>query len=261
MSVVGEMIGNACKTSRNIVLVIFLVISLLWNATTLSLGVISTVISAAYEAVTGVMTVGAQLASQKDKVAEVSGELSAVKVTAKGHLLALTKEKAANTALKSEAMAAAQVISRLEDTALALAKERAALQAELALLRTGKKVIVDGVEMTVEHAVLQATKRVKTRTVQLAVADLSATVGQAIPWIGVSVVVASTAYGLKSACDTMRDMRGIEVAFNPSSVDDADVERVCGLRVPSEAEIWVIIKDIPGDVWDRLSEIPWPSWP
>ena len=288
MSVVGQMIGNAYKTSRNIVLVILLVISLLWNATTLSLGVLSTVISAAYEAVTGVKTVGAQLVSKKAEVAAVRGELSAAKLaasraegTAIGRGLTLAREKAANTELRSEAKAAAQLASRLEGraigTALVLERERvakAALQTELASLRTGRKVIVDGVEMTAEQAVLQATKRVRTRTAKLAVTDLSATFGQAIPWIGVSVVVAATAYDLKSACDTMRDMRGIEVAFNPSSLDDADVERVCGLRVPSEEEIWEGIKASPGMAWDAaksvlaslppmpdMPEFTWPSWP
>jgi hypothetical protein len=288
MSVVGEMIGNAYKTIRNIVLVILLVISLLWNATTLSLGVISTVISAAYEAVTGVRTVGAQLASKKAEVATIRAELSAAKKaasraegTAIGRGLTVAKEKAANTALRSEAKAAAQLASRLEGkaigTALALEKEKvakAALQTELASLRAGKKVIIDGVEMTAEQAVLQATKRVRTRTAKLAVTDLSATFGQAIPWIGVSVVVAATAYDLKSACDTMRDMRGIEIAFNPFSVDDADVERVCGLKVPSEQEIWEGIKASPGMAWHAaksvlgslppmpaMPEFTWPSWP
>lgn len=288
MSVVVDMISNAYKTSRNIILVILLVFSLLWNATTLSLGVISTVISAAYEAVTGVKTIGAQLSSKTVEVISVRGELAAAKKaasraegTAIGRGLTLANEKAANAALRSEAKAAAQLASRLEGkaigTALALEKEKLAkmvLQTELTTLRAGKKIIVEGIEITAEQAVLQASKRVRIRTAKLAGTNLSAAFGQAIPWIGVYVVVAATTYELKSACETMQDMRGIEVAFNPSSLGDADVEHICGLRVPSEEEIWESIKASPDLAWaaaeSALGSLPpmpampkftLPSWP
>jgi len=247
------MIGNAYKTSRNIVFVLLLAVSLLWNVTTLSLGLISTAIAAAFEVVTGIKSVSAQLLTQKDEAAALRLEVSAAK----------------RSASKWEGKAVG--------TALALEKEKlakAALQTELASVRAAKRVIVDGVEMTVDEAVIRATKRVRTRTAKLAATNLSATFGQAIPWIGVSVVIAATAYELKSACDTMRDMRAIEVALKSSAQDASDVDRVCGLRVPSEEEVWQKIKASPGLAWDgaksvldslpsmpSMPEFGWPSLP
>ena len=72
----------------------------------------------------------------------------------------------------------------------------------------------------------------------------------------------------------MRDMRAIDLAVNPQAEDDPDIERVCGMAVPTEEEIWAAIKASPGAAWeaakvvlDRLPSMPampefgWPSLP
>jgi hypothetical protein len=114
------------------------------------------------------------------------------------------------------------------------------------------------------------SSRVETRTAKLAATDLSATFGQAIPWIGIGVIVGATAYDLKTSCDTMRDMRALEVAFNPEAASDPSVEEVCGLKVPTKEEVWEKIKASPGDAWNSagavldglpdMTSFEWPSF-
>lgn len=122
-----------------------------------------------------------------------------------------------------------------------------ALKAELAELRVGKKALGDAVSAT--------TRRVSTRTVKLATADLSATVGQAIPWIGIAVVVAATAYDLDMSCETMKDMKALDLAMNPSADEGADVDTVCGMVVPTKEEVWEAVKASPGAAWDAAASV------
>lgn len=288
MSLVIRMIGNAWKTSKNIALAVLLVVSLFWNATTVSLGGLSTVIAAVFETITGAKTVASQLLTKKEEAAALRVELAVAKKaaskaegTAIGRGLVIAQEKAANQVLKAEIKTAAQRASKFEGKSLGLAlvveqekKAKAALRAELAALRVGRKVMVDGAELSLDDAVLKAATRVKGRMAKLATTDLSATFGQALPWIGASVVVAATAYDLNASCETMKDMHFIEVALNPLPDDTEEIDRVCGLRVPTEKEIWDAIKASPGAAWDgaksvltSLSTLPdmpefdWPSLP
>ena len=152
--------------------------------------------------------------------------------------------------------------------------EKVVAKAELAELRAAKRVMFEGVEMTVPDAVTRTTSRIRARTAKLAATDLSATFGQSIPWIGVGVVVVATAFDLKMACETMRDMRTIDLAVNPQAADDPDIDRVCGMRVPTEEVIWAAIKASPGAAWEaakgaldglppmpEMPEFGWPSLP
>ena len=234
------------RTLLKLSIVVVFLLSMTLNIATFSVGAFATAISATVAAVTGVKTVAARFLAKSDEATKLSNEL---KVSRK---------------------AAAQQSARLEKELA----EKAAIKAEVAELRAAKRVVYEGVEMTVPEAVTRTTSRIRARTAKLAATDLSATFGQSIPWIGVGVVVVATAYDLKMACETMRDMRAIDLTVNPQAEDDPDIERVCGMRVPTEEEIWTAIKSSPGAIWDaakgaldglpRMPEMPefdWPSLP
>ena len=53
----------------------------------------------------------------------------------------------------------------------------------------------------------------------------------------------------------MKDMRDIEVAVNPGAAVDPDVDRVCGMKVPTEDEIWAAIKASPEIVWQAAVDL------
>jgi hypothetical protein len=160
------------------------------------------------------------------------------------------------------------------ETALKKAEGEIVRLTGLAKPMVPKKVMLEGAEVTVSEAVAKVSNRVKARTAKVASADIGATFGQSIPWIGVAVVVAATGYDLKTSCDTMKDMHALEVAFDPDLANDPSVDEVCGLKVPTKEEIWDTVKASPGKAWDAavqaLGDLPglppapsidWPSMP
>ncbi len=234
MGLIASMIGNAWRTTRTILLVIGLLISLAVNVASFTVNAVSTAISTVVEGVTGVKTL-------VSSINQSQADLTTAGLSAKK----LEKELAEKTA-KLEAEKVARIAAEAE---------KMALKTELTGLRAGKKVMIDGAEKTVEEAVALTTSRVRNRTVKLAAADLSATAGQAIPWIGVGVVVAATAYDLDMSCQTMKDMKALEQALDPTAVDDGDVSQVCGMKVPTADEVWEAVKASPGQAWNAAASV------
>lgn len=241
MRVVVEMVGNAFRTVRRILIGLVVLVWVLWTATTVSLGVVSTVISSAFEAVTGIPTVSTQLSTKKAEAAALRGELAAAKKvasvaegTAVGRGLALAQEKAASKALRAEAKAKALLASKWEGRSIGLA---------LSLER-------EKLAGTSDAAALKLVGQVKKRTARVAAVSLGSTIGQSIPWIGAGVVVAATIYEIDVACETMRDMNALEQALDPSALVDPEVERVCGMKVPSKDEVSATVKASPGAAWN-----------
>jgi len=93
------------------------------------------------------------------------------------------------------------------------------------------------------------TRRIRNRTAEVATANVTATFGEAIPFYGIAIVIAATGYELWAACETMTDMRDLNLALGLTEDDDTDVTRVCGLQVPTRAEIWQAIRNSPSTVW------------
>lgn len=308
MGVLGSMVANAGRTTRNIAFVLAMLISLAVNLASFTVNVVSTAVSALIEAVTGVETVvstarkATQSATKLEqdlarKAAEVEVERAAKLTaetelastrklaskwqgTAAGRKLLLEQVEAEKAVVEADLAASRKVASWGKGTVAGLElklerTEAAQIAAELEAteLRVARRVTYQGVEMAVPEAVSKAASKIKARTVKLAFADLSATGAQALPWIGAAAVVAATGYDLKMSCDTMRDMREIEVAVNPEAAEDLDVDRICGLKVPTEAEIWEAIKASPKAEWDQAKEVlnnlsmptvpdfEWPSLP
>lgn len=277
------MVGAAWSTTIRIVFAVLLLVSLAINVASFTVNTVSMAIGTVIEAVTGVETLvsryrrqNAQLASQiislksvKAEKAVLQTELVAVNKTAdwwKGRAVtnALSLEEKAgalklarveNAAVQSELVEVNKMVDWWKRQAVTNAQVLEDKADELVRLRATQKVVYEGLEMPVQEAVTRASRKIKTRTVKLATADLSATAAQSLPWIGAAAVIAATGYDLKMSCDTMKDMREIELAVNPQAEDDPDVEWVCGMRVPTEAEVWETIKAGPNAVWQA-----WKSW-
>lgn len=263
MRLLGVMLRGAIGTSLRILFVSVLCISMLWNVAAFSTGVLSLWLSSAIEMATGITTVAEKLVRKEAQVAGLRGELNAAKKAASraegiaaGRGLVLAKEKAASVALKRELKAAGVLARRWEGraagAALSLRKEQiagSALKAELRALRLAQSSSVD-----IAKKVATISRRVRLRVARVATADLSATFAQAIPWVGAAAVVAMTTYDITSACETMKDMRELELVFAQSERDDGELTRVCGLRVPTEEEVIAAIQSSPRAAWDKAKE-------
>ncbi len=100
----------------------------------------------------------------------------------------------------------------------------------------------------------ETTGRIQRRTAKVAATNVGSMAGEGIPFWGIAIIVAVTTYEVTTACDTMKDMHELTVALSPASADDAEMQRVCGMQVPTKEEIWAIVKASPLIVWQKLKD-------
>ncbi|MDO5647695.1 hypothetical protein [Paracoccus sp. (in: a-proteobacteria)] len=182
-------------------------------AMSLALSVAMTVIPAVFMAVAGV-------------VETVTG----VKTVRSRHAAQLT---AANT--------------RADNLARELADSRVAGR-RMAQELADSRVTYRGTRVAARQAVADTTTRVSKRVSTAAARNIASTAGEALPVVGIGVIAAATAWEIHDACQLMGDMRELDAAFNPDNpTRDAEV---CGMTVPTRADLWRSIKSSPGAAWD-----------
>lgn len=120
-----------------------------------------------------------------------------------------------------------------------------------AVLPQFRTVTIKGQKRLISEAVKETTGRVARRTTAGASRNVASTFGEAIPVVGIAVVVGATALELKDACDTMTDLHELELAIDPSKANAEEVSEVCGLKVPTKEEIWTKVKASPGEAWAK----------
>lgn len=133
-----------------------------------------------------------------------------------------------------------------------------------------RKVSYRGQSKRLTDAVADTTKRISKRTARGAARNVGSIAGEAIPIAGIAVVVGVTTWELKDACETMKDLRELELATNPDVTVDPTVAEVCGLEVPTKEQAWEAVKASPGQAWEKakgyVPELPewrkpdWPQW-
>lgn len=185
--------------------------------------------SSAFSAMTGVRTVAMQHA---DEVAELSvdaAEQRTVNRKLKGELSDVTGDLAA------ERMVSRQLRSDLADPGTRLVAFR------------GKKVAM-------RKAVDSTVDRISKRAMVTSGREVASMAGEAIPYVGISVIVAATAWELKDLCDTLIDMSELQRAFDPSAVPNEDEKTICAMKPPTKEEIWETAKSTPGEAWASAKE-------
>ena len=100
-------------------------------------------------------------------------------------------------------------------------------------------------ERKIAALVSKVTKKIKTRTVAVATANVASMPFEVAPFIGAAAVIASTTYEIKEACNTINDMRELDVAFNLEH--DIEDNNVCGMEVPTKAKIMESVSE----KWER----------
>ncbi|MDO6523968.1 hypothetical protein Q4578_20465 [Shimia thalassica] len=224
------------RITKTLVLGAILAMSLGLNVATVAIGSVATLVSSAYEAVTGAVSVVGQrnrdLAAKDKQLAAKSKQL---KVNSQ-QLNTTTKQLDAKT------------------------KQVASLSDEVAGLKKPKVVSYRGQPRLLSTAVEDTAERISRRTVSGATRNASSVVAEAIPFWGIAVIVGVTAWDLTDACATMYDLHQLELAFNPDAAADPEVTEVCGMTVPTKEEVWLAVKSSPGAAWaaakDAVPDIP-----
>jgi hypothetical protein len=123
-------------------------------------------------------------------------------------------------------------VSRLKNAVAALSVANVALLAENAKLTAWR----DRSKTTVSRIANKIRAR-SARNASVNVADL---LPASIPLAGIPVSIALTVMDVNDACSTMKDLNEMNQEFE---LDNEDVTRVCGIRVPSVDEVKKRVKD------------------
>lgn len=209
------------------------VLMMLLMAGSLALSIAMTVIPALFATVAGVVesVTGIRSLATRQAVREA----------------ALTDDAArAHRRAATEAAERRAATSRADNLARDLADSRAA-QARMARELADSPVTYRGTRVAARHAVKDTADRVSRRTAIATTRNIGSMAGEALPVIGIGVIVAATAWELTDACAMMGEMRALDAAFNPD--DPMTDDEVCGMKVPTREELWQKISASPGAVW------------
>ncbi|KJS45093.1 MAG: hypothetical protein VR71_03280 [Roseovarius sp. BRH_c41] len=228
MKIIGlllQVLGMSLRNGMRMVVALLLVTSLALNIAMFIGGVLYNAASSAFHAATGLRTVAMQHA---DEVADLSGELS--------------QERAAKRKAKSE----------LTEATGDLAAERATTKKLRSELKEAVPTVVfKGKRVAAKAAVATTAGRISRRAAATSTREIGSMAGEALPYLGIAVIVGATMLELKDICDTLKDMNELRKAFDPDAATSDEQHTVCAQRVPTRAELWVLVKSSPGEVWER----------
>ena len=175
-------------------------------------------------------------AKRADAAAAVSADLKERNASLSQNNDALT---ATNTALKQQG-------DTLTQANAALTAENNGLQVEAAKA----SVNFQGRLIPAAEAVAEAARRLADRVIAGAARRIAAAPGEAVPFYGIPVIAAEGGQALEDDCAALRDLHGIDVAFNPATaLDDGGV---CELSMPDAAALWAAVRgDVPA-LWQKL---------
>ncbi len=276
-------VGSAKWLWRMILVSVF-VLSLAFNVIAIFGGAVFSAVSSVVGSVTGAKTLVAQHADEiadlnadlvaerriqrelRGDVAELSGDL-AVARTANRELRDQVTELGEEVATSRVALRQAR--NEIGDLSNNLATERLArrqLQDDLA----EGLVLFKGRKIALREAVGETADTVSARAAKSAARETASMAGEALPYLGVAVIVGVTAMEINDLCQTIRDMNSLKRAFNTELEPSEEELTVCSMTVPSREELWTATLEAPGAAWDYskaaipsledLRDIELPSW-
>jgi hypothetical protein len=97
--------------------------------------------------------------------------------------------------------------------------------------------------------------RLASRTKRVAAKSIAAIPGEAIPFIGVGVLIADTGYELYAACETVKDLDQLysELGMEKETPDDV-MHDVCSPALPDAEKIWDSVVENMDGWWGSLME-------
>lgn len=188
-------------------------------------------VSSAVEAVVGPRTVRAKHTA---RLSELSGEGAAL------------RNRTSELANENQ-----RLTREMDDMEIAHKKSTSALKDENRLLTqelAERKVNYRGQARHAREAVKDTSGRLARRVTLASSRNVASVFAEALPFVGVGVIVGATVWELKDSCEMMNDLHELDVAFNPESAIDGT--EVCGMGVPTQDEIWKKINESPEDAWE-----------
>ena len=180
----------------------------------------------------------------------ISGVYSVVSGAASVIGLSTVAARAAKEKIADRKAAAERAVADRKASAERKAADRAAADRK----KKTKKVVQD------------TSKRVSSRMARGAARNSAAALGEAIPFVGVAVIAGGLAIEVKDACETAKDMKGLEAAIDAdgdpvSAQKKAMAEFNCTDLIPNandlpkRQDIWAGMLAAPGKAWKKASAV------
>ncbi|MDA9310702.1 hypothetical protein N9Q35_00895 [Amylibacter sp.] len=288
-----KIIWQILRKIKFLIVVSILALSLLINGTLFMGGKLLSVVTGGFETVTGMQTLTSKNKSKisklddnllverkikrelKTELAKTSVRLVAGKKARnelKRKLTQTTLQLTTERKLKRELSTKVADISNdliTEKQSKRLLKKQIKNQAsELALERVSKRAInqrfrdltmglvpFKGKKIALSAAVNETADTIGKRSLKSAKNNIASMPGEAIPWLGTSVIVGVTALELYDLCATIKDMNELKNAFNLSASTSDEELTVCSLEVPSKEDILLAVKNSPSAAWEKAKDI------
>lgn len=218
--VLGVVFGSMKWLWRMLFVSVF-AFSLAFNVFAVLGGAVFQAVSGAFENVTGAKTL---LARHADEVADLSASVASQN----------------------------REVERLEDELKGKNTRINSLTDELEEARAERVVTYRNQKRFLTEAVEDTSDRIAKRTVNRSARNVTAVFAEAIPVVGVGVVVGVTGLELRDSCNTLKDLKELELSFNPTATAEDDVQQVCGLEVPSRDEVWQTVRASPTQAWEAM---------
>ena len=101
-------------------------------------------------------------------------------------------------------------------------------------------------------ATMRFGTRLVSRTKRVAAKSIAAIPAEAIPFLGVAVLIADTGYELYAACETVRDLDQLyEDLGMAGEVPDDAMHSVCDPELPDAGEVWGGVVEKSGEWLDQ----------
>ena len=97
----------------------------------------------------------------------------------------------------------------------------------------------------------QISKSVTRRTAKNLAKNVASIPAEAIPYLGAATLVTVTALDVKDGCNTVRDINEMMELLEAEPLD-ADVQKVCGIKVPSIDSVFATMKQDLNGTADRI---------
>ena len=140
------------------------------------------------------------------------------------------------------------IVTGLADSKAMLAASRKQVAALNEKLATSKKQVA------------RMSNRIASRTAKGAMRNVVSLPAEAVPYIGIPVIVAVTGFEIYDACATMEDIKEINHVLNTGA--DIDAETTCGIKVPDKDTVIKTIQNSPKAAYESAisRDISLPSW-
>ena len=121
--------------------------------------------------------------------------------------------------------------------------------------------------------VAKLSKRIAKRTTRTAARNIASIPAEALPYVGVAVIVGVAGLEIRDACATMKDVQEILDTSADIDVDtsadidvdtsaDIDARTVCGMEVPDRDTVIASIQNSPKAAYEAVTSLDFtmPSW-